>query len=269
MGAAVANIFNRFPSKANSLAHINQFTGHDIRAVIDVGILYSTPELIRAFPHQKHVLIEPVQAFNDTIRENYAGMDFELLNIAMSNSKGKLNLELRNHLPDSAHGRKFGVTASNLVFDGHQKEGVKYVEVETDTLDNVCSRYQGPFLVKIDVDGAEIEILNGADKCLGDVYWIVIESWLSRIGEITRILNGKGFDLWDIVDLAYMRGQLSQVDLVFVNKKLMNNERYKELSPRNFSFQSSGAGNYVAFKEGALEPGLVSLFQDIKKRGSL
>ena len=94
-------------------------------------------------------------------------MDFELLNIAMSNSKGKLNLELRNHLPDSTHGKKIGVTASNLVFDGNLKPEANYVEVDTDTLDNVCSRYQGPFIVKIDVDGAELAILEGADKCLG------------------------------------------------------------------------------------------------------
>jgi len=265
----MANAFNRFPSKANSLAHINQFTGADIKTVIDVGILYSTPELMKAFPDQKHVLVEPVQAFNETIHENYAGMDFELLNIAMSNSKGKLNLELRNHLPDSTHGKKIGVTASNLVFDGNLKPEANYVEVDTDTLDNVCSRYQGPFIVKIDVDGAELAILEGADKCLGGVYWIVIEAWLSRIGEITRILNAKGFNLWDIVDLAYMRGQLSQVDLVFVNRSLINNDKYKEVSPRSFSFQSSGAGNYASLKESALDPETVSRFQSIEKTGSL
>lgn len=114
-------LYSRFPSKANSLAHIAKFTGHQIKTVIDVGILYATPELMKAFPRQKHVLVEPVQAFNDTITQRYEGMDYDLRNIAMSSAPGKMNLELRNHLPNSPHGKAFGVTASNLVFDGKLK----------------------------------------------------------------------------------------------------------------------------------------------------
>ena len=265
----MAAAFNRFPSKANCLAHISAFTGHDIKTIVDVGILYSTPELITAFPNQKHVLIEPVEVFNDTIVANYSGLDYELLNVAMSSEKGRLNLELRNHLPNSPHGAKYNVTASNLIFDGDLKENKNYVEVETDTLDNICQSYEGPFLVKIDVDGAELEILKGADSCLDDVYWFVVEVWLSRIGEITRILNEKNFQLWDIVDLAYMRGQLSQVDLVFVNKRIMNNEKYKEVSPRSFAFESSGAGNYVALKESGLTPEILERLQQVSKGGAV
>jgi FkbM family methyltransferase len=263
----MTNSYNRFPSKANSLAHIAQFTRSHIKTIIDVGILYSTPELIKAFPNQKHVLIEPVEAFNDTICSRYSDMNFDLLNIAMSSSKGRMRLELRNHLPESSHGKNFGITASNLVFDEHLKENANYIEVETDTLDNVLSLYEGPFVVKIDVDGAELEILKGADSCLENIYWIVIESWMSRVEEIIRILKTKGFNLWDIVDFAYMRGQLSQVDLVFVNQMLINNENYREVSPRNFNFQSSGKGNYVSFKESTLEPEIVSIFKSIEKNG--
>ena len=58
--------------------------------------------------------------------------------------------------------------------------------------------------------------------------------------------------LWDIVDLAYMRGQLSQVDLIFASRKIMNNPEFKEVDPRQFKFKSSTASNYHALKEESL-----------------
>lgn len=141
--------------------------------------------------------------------------------------------------------------------------------METDTLDHLCAQYIGPFVVKIDVDGAELEILKGMQTCVGDVYWVVIEAVLSRLPKIVEALTQKGFQLWDIVDFAYMRAQLSQVDLVFVNRKLLNNAEYKEVSPRNFGFQSSGAGNYVNLKESGLTPEGLAALQELEKKGQI
>ena len=45
------------------------------------------------------------------------------------------------------------------------------------------------------------------------------QSWVNRIPKFITCMNDKGFTLFDITDLCYMRGQLSQVDLVFINKK--------------------------------------------------
>lgn len=239
---------NRFPTKANSIAHLKSFLNDEIKTVIDVGILISTVELMRTFQNEKHVLIEPLSEYFDRIEENYtkANIDFDLLKIAASNRTGTQKLRKINHLPKL--GEKYGgVTASDLVFEESPNED-GLTEVSTDRLDNIKKNYNGPFLVKIDVDGAEFQILEGLTDC-DDVFVVILESWVSRIPKFISNMDEKGFSLFDITDLCYMRGQLSQVDLIFINKKLQNNDRYKEITPRNFGFTSAQSGNYLPFKE--------------------
>ncbi|MDA9710864.1 FkbM family methyltransferase [Luminiphilus sp.] len=260
---------NRFPSKANSVAHLKSFLNDEIKTVIDVGILTSTIELMRTFRDEKHVLIEPLTEYFALIEENYtkANIDFDLLKIAASNRAGSQKLRKINHLPEL--GDKYGgVSASNLVFEESPNED-GLIEVRTDRLDNIKENYNGPFLVKIDVDGAEFQILEGLTDC-DDVFVVILESYLSRIPKFISSMNEKGFSLFDITDLCHMRGQLSQVDLIFINKKLQNNERYKEITPRNFGFTPAQSGNYVPFKEELILKGeYTSDISFIQRKGEL
>ena len=262
-------MIDRFPTKLNSLSHINYFLNNEISTVIDIGILTSTIELMRVFKTQKHILVEPLEEYFEIINTNYskAGIDYKLLKLAASNKKGTQTLKKVNHLPKL--GEKYGgVTASNLIFDQNTViDSNNSISVETDTLDNIKKNSKGPFLVKIDVDGAEFEILEGLQE-VDDVYVIVVESWMSRICNLISIMTEKGFNLYDITDLCYMRGQLSQVDLIFVNKKLFNNENYPEITPRNFGHTPAISGNYVPFKEESIET-KIERFQIIAKRGKI
>lgn len=262
-------MINRFPTKLNSLSHLKLFLNHEINTIIDVGILTSTLELIRVFKDQKHVLIEPLEEYHNTIEKNYsdASIDYTLLKLAASNQSGDQQLQKKNHLP--ALGQKHGgVTASDLVFsDTQTSETLTTVTVNTETLDNIKKNSEGPFLIKIDVDGAEFEILEGLSD-VADVFVIVVESWLPRISKFQAVLEAKGFSLYDITDLCYMRGQLSQVDLVFVNRALFNNDRYPEISPRAFGHTPAVPGNYVGFKEDGLEK-KIDTFQSIAKLGNI
>lgn len=243
---------DRFPTKLNSLAHLKKFMHDEIETIIDVGIFTGTPELMKVFKYKKHVLVEPISGYFSEIHENYsaAGISYDLLPLALSNKKARQKLKTMNHLPSV--GEKYGgVTASNLVFDEDDILKPDEILVATDTLDNVKSAYQGPFLLKIDVDGAEFQILEGLTTC-DDVAVIVVESWLPRLVDFIRILSDKGFQIFDITDFSYMRGQLSQMDLTFVNNKYIANPNYKEISPRSFGFTSGQPGNYFSLTEGSL-----------------
>lgn len=261
--------FDRFPSKGNALAHIKDFLHGDLKTIIDVGVLTSTIELLRTFKEEKQILIEPIVEYHEKIKENYKNHNYELLNIALSNRQGKQTLELKNHLP-STLGKTFNVTASNLVFkdDADVGDEADSIVVDVDTLDNICAKNDGPFLVKIDVDGAEFEILSGLNESSEQVYCIIIECWVSRVSEMIDAVAAKGFFLWDIIDLSYMRGQLSQVDLVFMNNSLDNNPKYKEITPRNFGFNSDGAGNYAMVNEKLLSDKFAVL-DKISKSGKI
>ena len=94
----------------------------------------------------------------------------------------------------------------------------------------------------------------------------MIEAWTHRISNVINILNEMGFELWEITDICYMRGQMSQVDLIFINKNLKDNEKYKEITPRNFGFKSKDKGSYFCFVERAISD---EQFKIYKKFGTI
>jgi hypothetical protein len=81
-----------------------------------------------------------------------------------------------------------------------------------------------PYLLKIDVDGVELQILNGATQTLKKCACVIIECPMSldhrMFFDRANFLNKSGFVLWDIVDFCYYKNELSQVDLVFVNSEM-------------------------------------------------
>jgi FkbM family methyltransferase len=86
------------------------------------------------------------------------------------------------------------------------------VEIELDTIDDWC-RENGVDridVLKLDVQGHELEILRGAASRLADVRAVDVEVWLNPVltgaplyGEIDGLLREHGFALWRLGDLAY------------------------------------------------------------------
>jgi len=86
---------------------------------------------------------------------------------------------------------------------------------------------QPNYLLKIDVDGHELPILEGATETLKQCSIVVVEAPVQRsplphlISRANYLLEA-GFFLVDVVDLAYYRGLLSQVDLIFVHSDIVH-----------------------------------------------
>ena len=92
-----------------------------------------------------------------------------------------------------------------------------------------------PYLLKIDVDGHELEILRGAQRSLRDASIVIVEASLANrrcpeLMERLELLLQSGFYLFDIVDPAYYAKLLHQVDLVFVRGDIV--ESSDQLRPR-------------------------------------
>lgn len=75
----------------------------------------------------------------------------------------------------------------------HVSSRVSSITVETDTFDNICSQNNFvPNFIKIDVEGAEHDVLNGAKHILEHANAIMVE--ISRNGdEVLRLLANFGF----------------------------------------------------------------------------
>ena len=88
---------------------------------------------------------------------------------------------------------------------------------------------QGPYLLKIDVDGHEIQILNGAIETFKDVLILIVEAAVGTIRMKLVLLESSGFQLLDIADPCYYHGVLSQVDLIFIRSEWAS--RCRDLLP--------------------------------------
>jgi hypothetical protein len=80
---------------------------------------------------------------------------------------------------------------------------------------------RGPYLLKIDVDGAEERILAGAQKTLAKCSVLIVEAHYNNFLQRSRPIEAAGFELFDIVDLCYYDDRLSQFDLVFINSSIV------------------------------------------------
>jgi FkbM family methyltransferase len=88
------------------------------------------------------------------------------------------------------HRRYYGLASA---FYGRETMAVKF-PVKCIRLDKILNNYSEIKLIKIDVEGAEYEVLRGLEKVLPKTKFIIVE--LSRnIPEILNLLSEKGFKI--------------------------------------------------------------------------
>lgn len=89
-------------------------------------------------------------------------------------------------------------------------------------------------LLKIDVQGAEIEVLKGSSSTLSRTATILIEVSLfdyyvhsSSIGAVEALLIPHGFSLWSVTDISRnpMNGRTDWVELFYVNSSVRLNAK--------------------------------------------
>jgi FkbM family methyltransferase len=215
---------NRHPIKKHCFEKIKEL-GIPINTILDVGVMNNTYDLMEAFPDKQHLLFEPVAEWYPKIHSSYSSKNikYHLFEMACSNKDGTICLETethRSHLPVTHSRITSSATGSNLR------------SVKTRRLDTLLPEfnYQPPYLLKLDVDGAELDIFEGAHGILEQCNIIVIEANIKNLPLRVEAVSKAGFTLFNIVDFCYYDGRLRQVDLVFTNNTMldrMNLDMYK------------------------------------------
>ncbi len=218
----------RFPAKANVLRFLREI-GVPIGTILDVGAHADTIELRLAFPDKRQILFEPTTDFHEALHRNYAGLDYVLAPIALSDSDGQ------GYLRKAALG---GGEISHATLVNPADGGPSEI-IATERLDTFMSRRDDakPYLVKIDVDGYEIPILRGAEKIWDDISCLIVEAPLDEFVERLNFCTSRGFRLFDIVDQCYYYDMFSQVDLVFIADRYMDNPAMRPWQTREFSWK--------------------------------
>ena len=204
----------RVPTKFDSLFFLRS-NGLHVKTIIDVGVQKQTADLKKIFADKRHVLVEPISENYPEIRRNYEGLDYELIEAAASEHSGEAVLQVRSSNPAS------GVFTGSIIDKSGGHGAIPTVEertVKRVSLDEVIDERSSPwpYLLKIDVDGTELDVLAGAKRVLANTSCVVIEAPVGKILERASALVGSGFQLWDIVDLNYYKSHLSHVDLIFL-----------------------------------------------------
>lgn len=218
--AAGHNACSRRPDMAEALAKMVAL-GVPVGSVIDVGVQSGTAALSRIFKDTPHLLIEPVADWNPSIRRHYEalGIEHEIVNAAASDRDGDTAMRQKSVIQGEVKSHAF------MIEDERAEAGdLRVPMVRLDTL--VAEReLAGPYLLKIDVDGAEMQVLEGARETLKACSAVAIEMSVNNMIERAVHLRAAGFIPFEIVDLCYYDGRFVQADFVFLSGAVIRSHR--------------------------------------------
>jgi FkbM family methyltransferase len=189
------------------------------RTVIDVGVATHTEELYEAFKDADILLIEPLAEFEPFLRDICRSYKAEYVLAAAGETPGSAVINV--------HPDKFGSSLLKEV-EGASVDGVPR-EVPVVTIDQLCAarNLAGPYLIKVDVQGAELQVLAGAARTLLQTEVVILEVSLfgsliggPQLADVVARMKQYGFAAYDIYGFNYrpLDNALGQVDMVFVQE---------------------------------------------------
>jgi FkbM family methyltransferase len=199
-------------------------------AVIDVGVANGTPDLYRVFPEPTYLLVEPMVEFESTLKATLRSQirgTYALT--AVGAATGRIALTVRGS--DSSAYREVD----------RSDRAVESRTVPVNTLDALCAERElrGPYLLKVDVQGGELEVLAGARRILRETEAIILEVSLLQalvgipvLADVVQAMDDYGFAVYDLFGGHFrpVDGALTQIDLVFV-KTIGRFRRYQGYRP--------------------------------------
>ncbi len=142
---------------------------------IDVGChLGSTlNEIVRFSPHGHHIALEPLPYKAEWLRRKYPNV--QIHQVALGEKNGRVEFQWNT--------RRSGYSSLK---GPDNEEGVQMLEVDTRRLDDLVSERQTIGFMKVDVEGAELFVFQGARRVFAESRPIVLfectQSGTSRFG---------------------------------------------------------------------------------------
>ncbi|MCP4709473.1 MAG: FkbM family methyltransferase [Planctomycetes bacterium] len=203
-----------------------------VRQIIDVGAAKGqwTRECIEVWPGANYFLIEPRAENSDRLKQ--LGDEHRQVKYwigGLGAMPGSMDLYVHDE-QSSFFKSEFSATANRC-----QKK------VEIRTLDSFLEAGEivSPDLIKLDVQGYEIEVLKGAEKCLENAEFLLIEVLYREIyesgplaHEVISWVGARGFRILDICSYTQrpLDGELAQSDMLFAreNSQVFNQKGWSK-----------------------------------------
>lgn len=179
-----------------------QDRGFEVNTVIDIGAAEGAFFLTRAgeqlFPSARHFFVDAMQENEDVYRQVAERFQAGYEITALSCMEGEVSLRIdpdfyNTHIDHLQPGSKYGAVR----------------RVPVCTLDSLVARHElaPPFVVKLDVQGGELDVLRGAARTLEDAVIVTTEinifSERDTLVELLSFMQGAGWALYDLTDLSH------------------------------------------------------------------
>lgn len=211
------------PHLQNRMLNLQQI-GFEPKCVIDAGAHKGnwTKLMNEFFPEAHFTLFEPNPMVNQFVEENLRHIpdNYVLEKKAVGASKGSMQLNVWENNDKNLSG--------SSLLDHVRGEGTKQVDCEIIDLDGYCKeKGLNPDLIKLDLQGYEVEALKGCKELLGKVELFIIEfgcldAYVGRSGidDLIAVMYQHDYKLYDIIDLHYRPYDqaLTGGDFFFVHK---------------------------------------------------
>ncbi len=204
---------------AGHLSWLRDKLGFSPQCIADLGASdgrWAEPA-IRLFPKSRMLLVEPQPDYRASLQAlelKYPGVCYEIC--AVGEQEGHSKLFCHGHqtsLYGDSCGRAFG----------------SEVIVPVKTLDFLISQHELPWpdLIKMDIQGAEIQALRGAQKCLQHAEFVQtefsllpIQKGIPLLDDLVLYLSARGFRIFNIYGVCGrpLDGMPAQGEALFIKK---------------------------------------------------
>ena len=181
--------------------------------VFDIGVAYGTFPLYRSFPEAFYHLIDPAAESRACMEKLARRLNCQIHTLALGDRDGEAALEVREDFQESTLFQEEGPRRARRVD-----------RVAMRRFDSLFGAIKRPLLVKIDVQGAELMVLEGMTGRLAEVDALIVETSTiatikngPEVAAIVRFMEDRGFALVDILGLRRrpLDGATAQLDLMF------------------------------------------------------
>jgi FkbM family methyltransferase len=184
------------------------------QTVFDVGFAEGTPWLYTAFPDARYFFFDPLRESVPHMERWASRLHASTFNVAL----GSQNTTARIHVREK-------IIHSTLYAEGGKGRNINEYEVQMRRFDALIGSFEHPSLCKIDVQGAELEVLLGMGNRLREIDTFIVEVNLipfvlsgPELYDVMSLMHESGYALFDIIGIHRRPHDqaLGQLDAVFV-----------------------------------------------------
>lgn len=195
--------------------------GINPKHILDIGANHGTwtRKVIEIFPNAQYSLIEPqywLEKSSLDLQKNYLVKFYPI-------GMGDRNDTLTFTIHDRDDSSSFRLMKENSV-----QIGYRTIETKMQTIDSFLTEHKLPIpeIIKIDAEGLDIEVLQGASSTFGVTEVFLVEAsvhqkeFSNTILRVTEFMDQKGYEIFDFTDLNRPFGNqlLWLVEILFLKK---------------------------------------------------